>query len=164
MVPYTIVPDNSSDLNIGCYISLSPNATTDLNALWLDVNDKKVFTLAKGSLEESAVQFRREEIVNPFIEGKYVVNALRDNVEMTLVIRVRGDRTFDVASSVEKLTNALGQVNFKIMLVIEDSVRIYNCYASDYSVQTAHEMLHARMATVTAQIMHDPVVVLSEEF
>lgn len=165
MIPFNIttLDTNTASLDISCYISLSPNATSTINGLWLDLNDKTVYTIAAGSFEETSVQFRREEITNPFIEGTYVVNALRDNVMMNLVVRVSGERTYDVAEAVTQLTDALGQVNYKVMLIIDGAKWIYNCYAADYSVQTPRELLHSRMATVSAEIMRDPVVLLSED-
>lgn len=150
-------------LDVECYISTSANATSSVDGTWLDLNDKSSFVVAKGSFETTSVQFRREEVKNPFVEGTYVVNALRDNLTTSLIVRVQGDRTYDTQFAIQQLTSALSQVTFKMIVIIDGAKRIYDCYASDFSVKTPQEMMHSRFATVEAEISHSPVVVLSED-
>ena len=165
MIPFNVEPQNYpvGALEVECYISTSANATNSINGTWLSLNDKETFTIAKGSFEETAVQFRREEVTNPFVEGKFLVNALRDNITTSLIIRASGTRTYDTQYAVQQLTDALSQVTFKMITIIDGAKKVYNCYASDFSISSPQEMMHSRMATVSAQITHAPVVVLSED-
>lgn len=167
--PYKFTPQVSSqlDFNVEVHISTSPiivavDGSYDNFGTWLDLNDRKVYRVAKGSFEESAMQFRREEIKNPFLEGAYTVNALRENTIETLVVRVMGDTTMDVTSAVTKLTDALSQTTFKMEVVLDNAKFSWNCYAADYTISTPVEMLHARMAMVKANIPRDPTEYVSE--
>jgi len=56
------------------------------SAYWLNVSDGSTYKINKGSFENSAVQFRRDEVSNSFVEGKFLVNALRENVTENLSI------------------------------------------------------------------------------
>jgi len=130
---------------------------------WLLVNDGIVYKLAKGSFENSAVQFRRDEVTNSFLEGKYTINALRENVTETLAVYVHGSTHMEVMDAVKSLTDALSQIGFVIEVSIGNLIKSWNCYASDYTVNISHELLHAKMALVTAQVTRDPVETITEE-
>ena len=165
--PFQIARRNpSGQLDLSCYISTSKivvnnDGSFDNYGRWLDINDGLSFRIAKG-LDEAAVSFRREEVTNPFLEGAYVVNALRENMHLNLEVRAIGETHMDMVDTLRKLTDALGQVSFKLQVTVDNAQWTYNCYASDYSVLMPPEYLHARMATVKAQILHHPVVAVNE--
>ncbi|CAB4194630.1 hypothetical protein UFOVP1264_85 [uncultured Caudovirales phage] len=167
MIPYNWKPSESLGLNVDVRISTSSNVyntdgSENLNATWLYLNDGEVYRVAKGSFENSATQFRRDDVQNAFLEGKYTINALRENVTETLVVYVKGNTAMEMSESVRKLTDALSQIRFRMEVVIDNASRGWWCYASDFTINTSHEFLHSRMAQITAQIPRDPVETLSE--
>lgn len=137
----------------------------DASGTWLDVNDGTYYKVAGNSFADAAVQFRRDEVTNSFLEGKFTVNALRDNVTETLAVYCYGqDDSFTVAQAVKTLTDAVSQIKFRTEVTVDSWRRGWWCYASDYTVNTARELLHARMALVTVQLQRDPNETLTEVF
>lgn len=159
---------NGMNTDINVRISLSSdmyNIDGSPNYLgrWLIVNDGQTYRVAKGSFENSAVQFRRDDVTNAFLEGKYTINALRENVTETLAVYVYGSTHAEVMSAVKSLTDAVSQIRFYMEINIGNVVKGWNCYASDYTVNITHELLHAKMALVNVQIVRDPVETITEE-
>ena len=46
---------------------------------WLELNSG-LYRLHADSFADSSTSWRRDEVTNPFVEGSWTVNALRDNV------------------------------------------------------------------------------------
>jgi len=172
----TIVTQDNINVDTGD-VSLSSSTTNaQVNALtftaqtttftesgkWLNVNDGLTYRLGKGSLEETSIQYRKDEVTNAFIEGSFVLNALKQNTIETLVVYVLGETTSDVQYNVKVLTDALSQSSFWVKMIIEDSSSVWRCYAADYVINTPVEFLHARRATVKAMIPRDPNETLGE--
>jgi hypothetical protein len=128
---------------------------------WLDVNDGTNYKIGKGSFEESSTTFRRDEVTNPFVEGKFTVNALRENVSEKLSIHVFGVDSITVKNNVTALINAVKANNFLIESSVGNAKQIWLCFASDYSVNTQLEYLHARRALVNISVTRYPTVILS---
>jgi len=157
---------NNTDVNVRISLSndmYNIDGTTNYSGQWLLVNDGQTYRIAKGSFENSAVQFRRDEVTNSFLEGKYTINALRENVTETLAVYVRGTTHYEIMSAVKSLTDAVSQIRFYMEINLGNVVKGWNCYASDYTVNVTHEFLHAKLALVTAQIVRDPVETITEE-
>ena len=123
---------------------------------WLNLNDGTTYRLGKGSLEESSIQYRKDEITNAFVEGSFVLNALRQNTVETLVVYVIGETTADLQYNVNTLTSAVSQANFWVKVIVEDASYVWRCYAADYVISTPLEFIHARRATVKINIPRDP--------
>ena len=123
---------------------------------WLDVSDGTVYRVNKGTFENSAVTFRRDEVTNAFVEGKFSVNALRDNVTETLAIYVYGETTSALKTAIDALTSAASQINFYTRVTLDGSQRLWECWASDYTVNVTNEFFHNRQALVTIQLQRLP--------
>jgi hypothetical protein len=164
--PNNVHNTSKDSINLDVRISTSTNVyATGSNSYlgtWIDLNDGDTYKIAKGSFENSAVQFRRDEVENPFLEGKYTINALRENVTEEVVVYVYGGNTMSTAEAVRNLTDAVSQTRYRMEITIEDARRSWWCYASDYTVTTTIEFMHARMAEVKIQVIRDPVEVLEE--
>lgn len=130
---------------------------------WLDVNDGTNYKVAKGSFEESNTTFRKDEVTNPFVEGKFIINALRENVSEKLVIRVFGTNTVTVQNNVTALINAVKSNQFLIESTLGNAKQTWLCFASDYSVNTQLEYLQARQALVSITVTRYPTVILSTD-
>jgi hypothetical protein len=126
------------------------------NNTWLNVNDGTVYKINKASFENSAVTFRRDEVTNAFIEGKFLVNALRDNVVETLAIYVYGTTSAAVKSATDAVTNAVSQVNFMVRVTLDNSQKLWECFSSDYTINVPKEFLINKQALVTVQLHRLP--------
>ncbi len=164
--PNNVHSTSNESINLDVRISTSTYAYSDGNesylGTWIDLNDGETYKIAKGSFENSAVQFRRDEVENPFLEGKYTINALRENVTEEVVVYVYGNNSMSTAEAVRNLTDAVSQIRYRMEITVDDSRRSWWCYASDYTVTTTIEFMHARMAEVKIQVIRDPVEILEE--
>lgn len=123
---------------------------------WLYVGEGTQYRIAAGSFEDQSVSFRRSEVTNPFVEGTFVVNALRENVTESLQVWVEDRPRLPLQDAVEALAAAVSQVSYVMQVQIRSDVFTWNCYAADYSVVTKREFIHARMAQVSAEIPRHP--------
>jgi hypothetical protein len=128
---------------------------------WLDVSDGVNYKVAKDSLTSSAVTFRRDEVTNAFVEGKFLVNALRDNVVENLVIYVYGDTMSSLKTKIDALTSAVSQVNFNARITMGSMQKLWECWSSDYTVGITTEFLHNTQAMVTVQLHRLPSEIVS---
>jgi hypothetical protein len=123
---------------------------------WLDVSNGTTYRVNSSTFENSAVQFRRDEVSNSFVEGKFLVNALRDNVIENLVIYAYGDSVAALKTNIDAVTNAVSQINFNTRVTLENSQRFWQCWASDYTVNITNAMYHNRQAMITVQLHRLP--------
>jgi hypothetical protein len=128
----------------------------DSSGNWLNASDGTVYRVAKGTLENSAITFRRDEVTNPFVEGKFTVNALRDNITETIIIYAYGSSIASLKSAVDALTTIVSQVNFAVRVTLENSQRLWECWASDYTVNITNELYHNRQAIINIQLHRLP--------
>ena len=130
---------------------------------WVELNDKKAYRVAEGSFEDESVTHRRAEASSPFLEGTYVTNALRENVQVPLNVYVMGQTAYEMRSRLARLKELLEQPQFQVEYTVDDARTIWNCYASDYSTSTPRAFLHSKMALLKANLLRDPTEYLAEE-
>ena len=133
------------------------------NGGWCELNDHVVFTVADGSFDGEAVSWRRAEDTNPFLEGTYLINALRNNVTRPLNVYVEGQTQFDLNDNLDNLKGYLSQRQFQLVRTIDNSARLFTCFASDYAIQSDRPLMFARKALLKCQLVTHPVDVLYEE-
>ena len=185
------------------YLPVKIEIQNSSNLSWLDVSDGKVYRVNKGTFENSAITFRRDEVTNAFVEGKFLVNALRDNVTETLAIYAYGDSspvwvsgttysagnfvsylgvtymrliagagttppngdatnwvayssTATLKTAIDTLTALVSQINFNVRITLDGSQRLWECFASDYTVNVTNEFFHNRQALITVQLQRLP--------
>jgi len=126
------------------------------NSNWLDISDGTNYRVSSTTFENSAVTFRRDEVTNAFVEGKFLVNALRDNITENLVVYVYGSTMATLKTNIDALTNSVSQINFNTRVTLENSQRLWQCWASDYTVNITNAMFHNRQAMVTIQLHRLP--------
>lgn len=128
----------------------------DVHGNWIDFSNGTTYKVGKGTLENSAVTFRRDEVTNSFIEGKFTVNALRENITEAIVIYAYGNTIAGLKTSVDALTSILGQTSFQARVTLENSQRLWRCWASDYTVNITNELYHNRQAIINIQLQRLP--------
>ena len=126
------------------------------SAYWLTVSDGSVYRINKGSFENSAVQFRRDEVTNSFVEGKFLVNALRENVTENLSIYAFANTVSALKANIDAVTSAVTNLHFYVEVTIENSKRVWTCQASDYTVAITNEFLHNRQALINVNLIRLP--------
>lgn len=114
------------------------------------------YRLAGESFATESVTHRRTEVTNPHVEGTYIVNALRDNITTPVSVWVTTATRAELIPAVRLLCAAFDQVSFTSQLVIDGYAQFWNCYASDYTVTTSRELMHATRARVDVELVRDP--------
>lgn len=114
------------------------------------------YMLGAETLGSTSVTHRRTEATNPFVEGAYTVNALRENVTTPVSIWVRASTPGGLGTALEALTSAFDQSMFIVDTRVVDWTMRWQCFASDYSIGLQREFLHATVALVDVQLVHHP--------
>ena len=123
---------------------------------WLDLMSGPYRLSAEAFVEES-LTWRRAEVSNPFVDGSWLVSAVKDNVTSAVDVYVRGATTSETSRAVNALKAAFSQMNYGIEFTVDDVTTFYQCYASDFSVKTPRELRFSRMAQFSAQVPRQPV-------
>jgi hypothetical protein len=125
---------------------------------WLYLGQGTQYRLGAGSFENQQTTFRRSEVQSPYVEGTFVINALRENVTESLDVIVEDRLNLGTADAVRALGTALSQVRYAVQVQIRRDVWTWQAYAADHTVQTKREFVHARLAQVQAEVPRDPNV------
>jgi hypothetical protein len=123
---------------------------------WTELNDGRRYVLEATSFGERSVSWRRTEVSSTFVEGTFPVSAVRENITETLAVWVLGSDRLEHTLARRRLTEALEQLAWRLMLRVEDVSTFWSCFASDYTVSAARELTHARRALVTAKVARLP--------
>lgn len=145
--------------NPRCEIPISCRLQTTED--WLELNDGDGYVLAKESFADRQVSKRKTLARSPYLEGDFAVNALRETVTETLVLYVYGSSSFDCKAKLLVLTEALDQIEYRLVLRTDNVWEVWFCQSANYRIETAQELLHARMAKVTVELPRHPVTNLS---
>jgi hypothetical protein len=142
-------------------LALSVTISTVLGPLELE-DETNGYWLHKESFGTRNVSYRRVEVSGDFTEGTDVDRALRANVTEMLSVYVTGGTAYQFQARLKVLTDALEQLAFTLTRVVGDAQEVWNCVASDYSLETSQELMVARLGLLHAQVQRKPSVVLSQ--
>jgi hypothetical protein len=123
---------------------------------WLDLMSGPYRLSAEAFVEES-LSWRRAEVSNPFVDGSWLVSAVKDNITSAVDVYVRAASTAELSGAVAALKAAFSQINYGIEFTVDDVTTFYQCYAADYSVKTPKELRFSRMAQFSAEVPRHPV-------
>lgn len=117
------------------------------------------YRLADGSFETEAVTHRKSTVTNPFLEGSYTLNSLRENIVIPVNVWVEAESMTEVKAATAALKAAFDQISFNTTVTFDDFQETWFCEASDYTVSTPKELLHSYRARVEVQLVRQPAVV-----
>jgi len=122
---------------------------------WLTVTSGP-YSLTPESFTTTGTTWRRKDVTNPFVEGTWTVDALRDNQTETIDIFVSSETGSLLEDAVEAVVDALSQLNFAIEITFEGVKRTYTCWVADVIVKADQPLRFATMAQITAQVPRHP--------
>lgn len=123
---------------------------------WIDLNDEDNFRIEASSFGDSSATWRKREVTSDFAEGSYVVNAVRENINEALAVWCTGENYFLMETNIEKLTAALSQLSYQLLVRTNEASRYYDCTVADYTVTRQREYRHACIALVKANVPRHP--------
>lgn len=137
-----------TDIDIVCRI-------TDANGDWVYLNQAP-YRMHGDALTESATIWRRDEVENPQVEGKWTVNAVRDNGVLPIKVWVTGDTVTACGDALEVLKTLFSQRNFTIQVSYDGDRYTHTCSVADFSVSSPREIRISKMAQFIADVPCHP--------
>ena len=126
---------------------------------WLSLTDGDVYRVQGDTMAEYRVSMRRQEATNPYVDGTFLVNAVRENIEEAISVYVYSHDHLALVEAVDAVVDAFTQLSYRTYVEIDGSCQVWSCYAAtEVSVQSGREFKHARMAQVNATVPRLPAV------
>lgn len=125
---------------------------------WLDLNDGLVYRVAADSFDSANQQFRRQQVISPFVGGKFTVNSVPDQVEETLAVWVNGVESIDLQDNIDNLINAMTQFHYQVRIDIDANRRVWNCEQADYTIGYSQVGMHNRVVKASFNLLRQPTV------
>lgn len=138
-----------ADFVVTCTLTVG-GVTLDLNA--------GAYQLEAGTRNEMGMTWRKEEVNNPFIEGSYLISAVRENVMETVNVYVRGIDHQAMDKAVQALLAAVENPRYTIAYGHTGITETWSCQTAQYSVGTQREYQLVNLALVKLQIPRLPRV------
>lgn len=115
-------------------LSMDVSVTRSLLGLSdLHINDHVNYALAPAFLG-ATVQWNRNQVSSPFLDGAVTVTRTRQMVTETIAVEVFGANQSTVQLHASQLIDAFLQDNFVLSVVIEGATQSYQCETADYQV------------------------------
>lgn len=114
------------------------------------------YSVHRESLGTTTNGLRRQEISNPYVEGTFVPQAVRDNVTETLSVWIEGATFAEVDERVDRFISGLSQMQYLVAVRMETLTTTWRCLPADYSIEFSGEQRFSRLALVKAQVPRLP--------
>lgn len=123
----------------------------------LDLNDHVNFYVAKDNMFGAAVQYNRNQITSPYMDGAVTVNRQKQAVQDQLTIEILPTANLALlATNIQSLIAAFTQDSYTLAVTMGSQTNTYNCEAADYTVSYEQSRFNARRASVTFQFIRQP--------
>lgn len=127
--------------------------------VWVDLNDGVNFRVSgEGTKTDSQTRWRKIVASSPVVEGSYMVHAVKDEVEESLTVYVRGTTQTEVSTKVRQLEDLFSQFSYQIRFTWNESVETWDCQTADYAINRSQIYAHSTMAIFSATVPRSPTV------
>lgn len=99
----------------------------------LSLNTDRYKIIAEG-LGPGVVVWDRKYATSPFVHGRYLTNAKKQQGTNILAVRVTGSDKNVVQTHLETLTNAFEQFEYELTTIVEGVTYTYACEPADYTI------------------------------
>lgn len=130
------------------------------DGVWFDLEDGEHYVIHGDSFTEYSQTYRTRSVNSEWIEGSFPVSSVRESVTEQLVVMVRGQTQGELRLYQQKLTDAIEQLSWQLMVRFDEVAEYWQCSAADYAVQTQREYRHARLSIVRATVPRLPAKLL----
>lgn len=138
------------------------------NGSWLNLNDGNVYRVAADSIGSQATSWRRTEAQSPYVEGKFLIHAVKDMSSVNLTVWVSGypQNTHSAGqnqlqTNIDALINPFEQMSYQVKYTAGDTQITWDCQTADYSVEVTKDYLYAMYVPVKFTIPRFPTVTRS---
>lgn len=128
---------------------------TSLGKPPLNLNDHVTYVVA-DKVFGGQQQWNKQTTKSPYVDGEYLVNAAKGNVQETFTVQVMGPSQSYVMESINDLVDAFSQFTYTLTVVQDDGSVTFTCQPADYTVDWSRERMWARKALVTFTITRLP--------
>lgn len=114
------------------------------------------YQLEASTREEYGVTFRKQEVSSPFVEGTYLIQAVRENVTEQVAVWVRGATHMEMDRRVQAVLERVERPRFVADFRVGSVTERWNCQVASYTVRSQREYQHAKIALLRLQIPRLP--------
>jgi len=128
---------------------------------WLNLNDKSNYVVAGDSLGNVATSWRKTEVQNPYVEGKFLVHAVKEMVTEDIKVWVSGSSQSLLRDNIDAIVDQFSQLSYQVKFNFGNSQITWNCQTADYSIEMTREYMHAMYVPVKFSVPRFPTVIRS---
>jgi len=124
----------------------------------LDINDHSNYVLAGPQPVQGAVQWDRQQISAPWVDGDITISRRRTNSTESISIYAAGSDQANLDANIGTLKDAFFQDRFVLQIIVGGSNHAWDCEAADLT-QVLYDTSHvvARYVTVTFSVPRMPI-------
>lgn len=130
---------------------------TDLGLASLDLNDHNNYYISSDNFLGGQVQYERNQVTSPFIDGSVTVNRRKQIVTDQMTVEVLGVNKADLITNINNLVLAFSQDTYNLQIAYGSVVYQYACEAADYTVQYSGPRWIANHVQVQLSFPRQPV-------
>jgi hypothetical protein len=127
---------------------------TDLNG-GQDVNGYELEATTRG---EMAVSLRKQQVENPYTEGTYTVNSVRQNVTETVAVWVYAPDHSTLERRLQVIKDYVIQPAWTLVWGLPGLTETWNCQSSEYTISSGREFKVATMALIKLAVDRLPTL------
>jgi predicted amino acid-binding ACT domain protein len=124
----------------------------------LDINDHSSYVLAGPLPVQGAVQWDRQQVSVPWVDGDITIARRRTNSTENISIYAAGADQASLDANIATLTEAFFQDRFVLQIIVGGSNHAWDCEAADLT-QVLYDTSHvvAKYVTVTFAVPRMPI-------
>lgn len=124
----------------------------------LEINDHTSYYVASDpGLFEGQIDWDRQTVSSPDVDGDFTVSRRRGNVEESLVVEIIAASSLDMWQKVGNLKNAVSQDRFNLTITYQGQVTTWVCETASYSLRADSARLAIYRPQMALVIPRKPV-------
>ena len=131
---------------------------------WTELNDHMRYVVEGSTFAETQTTYRRITTESPYIAGRFLINAIPDVIEESIVLYVYGQDQVDLNDNLDRVIKLFTQFSYILEFTLDSSRTQYQCEPADYSINKTREFIHNTMAQINLRIPRTPETERSVDF
>lgn len=121
------------------------------------LSEAPVYDIMADSFDAGRVTWRRDTVTSPYVAGAYEVGAVKDEVDASLVVRVKGTDHTTLQTHVGALIEAFSQSTYTLTLELDSVEWAWTCKRADYALAYDLPMRRRHIARVVLAFPRSPI-------
>lgn len=125
---------------------------------WVPLNDHLNYEVGANSLTATQQSRRNHTASSPLYDGEWIVHSSLSNTQETLQVYVYGSDQNQLALNIQDLIDWFSQGFYRLRVIRNNDVEVYDCFPADYQVDRSHVLSHNGRASVTFTVPRLPQI------